>query len=401
MFKLKIIAVLLLGFQCLFAQDTNGYWDNVRITSETITLKAGEKKILKTADFPQGTTEIVIRITVLDDNQQMTSSLVSLLKAIPDPTGISQGSAGAIFLLSKVSGVDKCKYAVFNSNDMAKRYFNDDKNTVACWKQDTPINKEAKVISITNSKCLPINGSNLWFGFESDNWVMNQKILLEVVPWVDAKLSRGWNTATKKQLLEDCKQLKIFETITKKDPFCNCYIETITKKFTYKEYLQLLPSETSNEATIASEFCIEKTGEKEVILNNIRMVAYQYYEKGDYEKAIQLLQESLVDKGLAKAKDYDTLSQFYLLSKQYLKAENAIKEGLKLDSSVLNFQHNLAHVYLFTDEFSKAKAIHEKYKSQNITATKSWKQQTIDDFALFEANGFPTKNFKRILKIIK
>jgi len=43
----------------------------------------------------------------------MANSLVSVLKSIPDPTGISQGSAGAVLLLSKISGEDKCKYAIF------------------------------------------------------------------------------------------------------------------------------------------------------------------------------------------------------------------------------------------------------------------------------------------------
>jgi hypothetical protein len=35
-------------------------------------------------------------------------------KSDSDPTGISQGSAGAVFILSKISGDDKCKYAVFS-----------------------------------------------------------------------------------------------------------------------------------------------------------------------------------------------------------------------------------------------------------------------------------------------
>jgi hypothetical protein len=42
----------------------------------------------------------------------MASSLVSVLKAIPDP-GISQGSAERFYRVSKISGDDKCKYAVF------------------------------------------------------------------------------------------------------------------------------------------------------------------------------------------------------------------------------------------------------------------------------------------------
>ena len=99
-------------FQTSFAQK-DGYWDKARATTEEISVSARDRIIIKTQDFPEGTTEVVFRITLLDKNQQMAGSLVSVLKAIPDPTGISQGSAGAIFILSKISGDDKCKYAVF------------------------------------------------------------------------------------------------------------------------------------------------------------------------------------------------------------------------------------------------------------------------------------------------
>jgi hypothetical protein len=70
----------------------------------------------KTDDFPVGTTELIL--TLLDDNQQMAGSLVSLLKAIPDPTGIVK-VLRVVFLLSKVSGDDKCNYAIFSSSDVA------------------------------------------------------------------------------------------------------------------------------------------------------------------------------------------------------------------------------------------------------------------------------------------
>ena len=62
------------------AQSKDGYWDNIRTTNETIILKAGEKKFIKSAKFPEGTTEVVYRITMLDDNQKISSSLVSVLK---------------------------------------------------------------------------------------------------------------------------------------------------------------------------------------------------------------------------------------------------------------------------------------------------------------------------------
>jgi hypothetical protein len=39
--------------------------------------------VIKTDDFPVGTTELIYRITLLDDNQKIANSLVSLLKAVP------------------------------------------------------------------------------------------------------------------------------------------------------------------------------------------------------------------------------------------------------------------------------------------------------------------------------
>jgi hypothetical protein len=34
---------------------------------------------------------------------------------------------------------------------------------------------------------------------------MNQKIILEVVPWVDNKLSRGWTVENRKAIIDQCK----------------------------------------------------------------------------------------------------------------------------------------------------------------------------------------------------
>ena len=77
----------------------------------------------------------------MDENQELASSLVSVLKAIPDPSGISQGSAGAVLLLSKVSGDDKCKYAIFPVEKFATEYKKTGKLDKACLYQNNPINK--------------------------------------------------------------------------------------------------------------------------------------------------------------------------------------------------------------------------------------------------------------------
>ena len=94
--------ILLFFFTISLSAQQTGYWDKARVTTKEISLSAGNRVSVKSEDFPKGTTEIIYRITLLDDNQQLATSLVSLLKSVPDPSGISQGSAGAVFLMSKI-----------------------------------------------------------------------------------------------------------------------------------------------------------------------------------------------------------------------------------------------------------------------------------------------------------
>jgi len=394
---------IILFFFCttvLFSQSKEGYWDNIRTTNETFTLKSSEKKYIKTTDFPEGTTELVYRITVLDDNQKVSSSLVSVLKAIPDPTGISQGAAGAVFLASTISGEDKCKYAIFASAEAAENYSKTGKTDNACFLQQTPINKEAKLLS-SNSKCLSPGIKNLYFAFESDNWVMNEKIVVEVVPWVSNKLSRGWNPETKNEIINYSKKLKVYASLSKKEAFSGCFMEAVVKEYTYKEYVALLDIERASMADKLTESCLAKTGELKKYYNLFREKANSAFKNGKEEEAIQILQTEIINKKRAEAMDYYSLGGFYLLSKQYDKAEKAYNDGLKMDPNEINLQLDLAHLYLFTDRLQQAKEIHRKYKNQNVFPKVSWTEQTKADFKLFEKYNLPTKNFKKILRILE
>ena len=116
----KVIFFLINGVT--LAQQTQGYWDKDRITNKEIKVSAGKKIIVKSEDFPEGTTEFVYRITVLDENQKIVSDLASVLKAIPDPYFIGKGTGGAINLASAISGSDKCTYAIFSDNAKANTF---------------------------------------------------------------------------------------------------------------------------------------------------------------------------------------------------------------------------------------------------------------------------------------
>lgn len=397
--KYLVLSAVLSCFSVSFAQDKKGFWDNSRSANETITLNAGKRKVVKTYDFPVGTTEVVYRISILDDNQKITSSLVSLLKAIPDPTGISQGTAGAVFLASTITGDDKCKFVVFTTENDALNYEKTGVLKNACIVQDEPVNKATNLLS-EKSKCMLQASGALWFGFQSDNWVMKQKIVLEVVPWINNTLQSGWTTDKKKEILALGEKSEVAQKVANKDLFLGNFINVFVAKYSYDAYKKLLPVEKATAVTELAEESLIKSGQLTSYLDTVRKEATQFDLSDKPTVGITLIQKEIIDKNRAVADDYFLLGSFYLSLKQFVKAEEALLKAIEMNKSDVEYQLKLAHVYLFTDRFSKAKTIHKQYKSNSLSNSKTWAEQTEIDFEKFQKNGFNTENFKKILRIL-
>ena len=393
-----VIFLFLFTANTVLAQK-DGYWDKTRATTEEISVSARDRIVIKTQDFPEGTTEVVYRITLLDKNQQMASSLVSVLKAIPDPTGISQGSAGAVFILSKISGDDKCKYAVFSSADLAKKYKESGKTDNACLVQDTPVSKDAKLLSTDKSACMQASSGNLWFGFESKNWIMSQKIIFEVVPWVDNKLSRGWTLENRKAIIDQCKTSNLAQKMSNSDDFCVCILDKIQSKYKFKEFQKLLAVERGKAFKDFGDNCFGESSLSKSVYDDLRKQAAVLAKQGKQGEAISKL-TIIINDGKATALDYSAIGNSYLLTKQYGKSIKFLKDGEKLDHVELLIQLNLAHAYLLNDNYAMAKAIYKKYQSQNVTDSLSWRQKVKQDFAAFKKEGIASNDFERVLKLM-
>ena len=390
--------VFLLSTNIVFSQK-DGYWDKTRATSEEISVSARDRIVIKTQDFPEGTTVVVYRITLLDKNQQLAGSLVSVLKAIPDPTGISQGSAGAVFILSKISGDDKCKYAIFSKEELATKYKADGKMDDACLIQDTPLSKDAKRLSTEKSACMQSNSGNLWFGFESKNWIMNQKIILEVVPWIDYKLSRGWTIKNRKAIIDQCKTSNLAQRMINSDDFCVCILDKIQSKYKHKEFQKLLAVERAKAYKDFGNSCFGESSLSKSVYEDLRKQATVLAKQGKHGEAITKL-TTIINDGKATALDYNAIGNSYLLTKQYGKAIKFLKVGEKLDDSELLIKMNLAHAYLLNDNYASAKAIYKENKSQNVTDSLSWTQKVKEDFIAFKKAGIVTNDFERVLKLM-
>lgn len=393
--------LFLLFFLSLKAfSQADGFWDKERSTYKEINVSAGQRIVIKTEDLPIGTTEIVYRITLLDENQQLANSLASVLKAIPDPTGISQGSAGAVFILSKVSGDDKCTYAMFSNNESAQNYKETGKTEKACLTQHEAVSKDAKRMSVEKSTCFNSDSNAIWFGFESKNWILKQKIILEVVPWVDYKLNRGWNIESRKSIISLAKTSDLAKKMINSDDFCLCILEKMQKQFRFQEYQKLLAIEKTKAFRDFGNACLTEKPSNKTILDGIRSDANQYFKKKKYKEAIDLLVNAIVDNGNANYLDYNALGTYYLYSNQYPKAIQSLQVAEKLDNAELLIKLNLAHAYLLNGDFHEAKILHKKFKSQNVTANQNWNTKTKSDFEDFKKNGIQSEDFEKILKLI-
>ena len=397
--KIVLLLFISISTTSVFAQK-DGYWDKERAFNKEIVVSARERIVVKTEDLPVGTTEVVFRITLLDQNQQMANSLVSVLKAIPDPTGISQGSAGAVFLVSKISGDDKCKYAIFSNAASAADYKKSGDTDNACFLQEEAVSKDAKRLSIDKSLCLLPNSNAMWFGFESKNWIMNQKIVLEVVPWVNNRLSSGWTLENRKLVINQCKSSDLAKKIIPSDDFCVCVLNKIQKEYKFQEFQKLLPIEKTKAFKDYGNACFNETGASEKIYADLRTQATDLAKQGKYGEAINKLSVIVVH-GKPNATDYNNLGYAYLVTKQYAKAVKFLKEGEKLDESELLIQMNLAHAYLLNKDFRSAKPIYKKYQSQNVNDSLGWIQKVKQDFETFKTAGLPSNDFDRVLRLLE
>lgn len=395
----KILALLVLVTTFSFAQQ-DGFWDKERAFTKEIKLGSGNRAIVKIDDLPEGASEFVYRISLIDENSKITNSLASILKMIPDPTGISQGTAGAITLTNSFSGDDTCLFGIFTSEKSSNQFLVDGKLDKACYSVKEPINKDSKVISIKNTTCFE-NVPHLWFAFENKNWVLSTKIVLEVVAWVDVKASRGWNLETKKGLISIGKKLEWYKKSPNQDVFLAQFISIFTEKYKFSEFQQLLPVEKTKVIKEVQEIALQKSNQYGNYLNAIRVDAVKLYNENKVDKAILKIQDEIIFNKAATAVDYGLLGHFYLFSKQFAKAEENLNKAIVLDKTDLTHQLHLAHVYLFTERVSEAKDIHNQFKTQNISSQVSWINQTKSDFSEFEKKGFPSNNFKKIIRILE
>lgn len=151
---------------------------------------------------------------------------------------------------------------------------------------------------------------------------------------------------------------------------------------------------------ITEEKTVQKPAEKskeQLVQEKIKQLQTFNTEK-KYAEAAEKCKE-LVE--LGQNQYYSNLAWNLILTKQYTQALKYLEKGIKLDAHDLYLQGNLAHVYLLSNEYDKAKAIYEKHANENVGFNYSWPEMIKNDLKTLEDNGIKHDDFKKVRKLLK
>ena len=90
-----------------------------------------------------------------------------------------------------------------------------------------------------------------------------------------------------------------------------------------------------------------------------------------------------------------------LENKKYNEAIVFLKRGLQLYPNDFYLLGNLAHCYLFKNEYDNAIEIYKSNLKRSISSSYSWKNMIQQDFLFFQNKKFPTDQMAKVLNELK
>ena len=210
--------------------------------------------------------------------------------------------------------------------------------------------------------------------------------------WRDGWIEEQWKEPYHR---EEPKIVEVPETVLKKyegvymAPVPNKFTNIIKKEDGYYMYISGVYCKmyfTSETDFFHKEFNQEKHFKTDVFGNVIR---YDRFAYGNLlSRHIKVLNPDTLN---GSAILFNEIGWTFLENKYYAEAIRYLKRGMQLYPNDMLIEKNLAHCYLFTNEYNKALEIYKRSISKIISPGNSYASNIQQDFELFKTKGFPAK----------
>ena len=108
--------------------------------------------------------------------------------------------------------------------------------------------------------------------------------------------------------------------------------------------------------------------------------------------------ENSIDK---RIREYDLLSECYLLKHDFSQAESYARKALAFDTNYAQPLIRLAHALLFGNKTSEALVLYKKAAPQPLPDSKKGKTLILEDLARYQARGLSTEGSKQVIDALK
>lgn len=315
--KFTLLFFGLLSFKGVIGQNKTEFYDTQHAFTQNFPVSPNQRKLIA-IELPEGTTSIVYRITVGKKNQEIGQSLVDVVNSIPNP---ATATIGAFTKLIVSLSSYEAKYFIFSSEENALNYKNGRQYNYC----KTTGELTSATVKMLSNNCFGTT-RYLYFGFHTNEMLIDYYVTLEVVPWVEKEDLTVWTSEYRDELFQTYKSNLISNGVQENTAIdlSNCIINKLVEQKTPEDINNLSENEYTEIITKLSEECVQilqggaKTEEQQKGAT-YGSLAWKAYENGELDKAIDYSKKAL-EKDNTLGWVHANLGLFYLIKNDELTA---------------------------------------------------------------------------------
>ena len=372
----------------------------------------GRSRLTIPVNLPEGTVRWYYSFAASESKNEPLEwvSLAGQLTKLYDRTGIA---SEVINRLVKPAGTTICDIFILNTEGVLQFENKDDVNLIVD-KDFSRQNMTGGIVEVWVKNKRPVLGlSN-----PSIKTGINVKIEISAVVSKSKPSSpiflkeTTWNKVQKEELWSKMSYAFDGKKNNQTDAVTLCAIDSFAHIYTFQEYALMIESERNYKLMSKIEACFAASGNQNLGIEMgevavLKMQRDTLEQAGNFTEMLQV-SKKIMDLGYPSVSNRLKLVRAYILNNKSNEAIEILNPMLRSmpDDWALNL--NLAHAYLFNNQYDRAEKLYLKFKEKsNVTANGiwqegvSWEQIVGTDFKFFIQNKIFNSSFDNIKKKLK
>ena len=365
----------------------------------------GRSRLTIPVNLPEGTVRWYYSFAASESKNEPLEwiGLAGQLTKLYDKTGIA---SEVINRLVKPSGTTICDIFILNTEGVLQFENKDDFNLIVD-KDFSRQNMTGGIVEVWVKNKRPVLGlSN-----PSIKTGINVKIEISAVvskskPSNPIFLKETtWNKAQKEELWSKMSYAFDGKKNSQTDAVTLCAIDSFAHNYTVQEYTIMTESEKNYKLMSKVEACFAPSGNQNLGIEMGEVAALKM-QRDTLEQASNFaemlrLSKKIMDLGYPSVSNRLKLARAYILNNKSNEAIEILNSLLRLMPDDWSLNLNLAHAYLFVNQYDKAEKLYLKFKNSSNTEGVVWEQLVINDFKFFIQNKIFNSRFDNIKKKLK